>query len=397
MNRDDLLAAAQRFGTPLYVYDQAEVRKRVSDLRGSLPAGARVLYSLKANPLTPLVAQVRAAGCGAEVSSLGELDIAMAGGFDPAEVLYTGPAKSEPEIDAAVARGAAFFSAESALELARLGRVAAARDRPLQVLLRLQPGDRPASGLSMADGRQFGFEPAEAVAALRTIGGGVSAAGFHVYLGSQLGSVKDLLAGFANAKDVVDQVADAAGVAPRVVDLGGGFPWPYAAAGAGCDLAGLREGLEELLAEPGGPEVWFETGRRLLASAGHLLATVVDRKERAGGTIVVLDAGINVLGGMSGLGRVMRPRATLENLSATGDPEPATVDVVGPLCTPLDRIAVRTAIDRPNVGDVLCVPNVGAYGLTASLVAFLSRPAPREVVFDGRELVGSWQLTARTT
>jgi diaminopimelate decarboxylase len=143
-------------------------------------------------------------------------------------------------------------------------------------------------------------------------------------------------------------------------------------------------------------EVWFETGRRVTASCGHLLTTVLDVKERSGGVVIVMDAGINVLGGMSGLGRVLRPSATLENLSANEEREQVTADVVGPLCTPLDRLSVRTVVDRPEIGEVLCVPNVGAYGLTASLTSFLSRPAPQELVFDCGELVEAWQLTTHT-
>lgn len=398
MNRDALLRSAQRFGTPLYVYDRAEVRARAAEMLVALSGHGRLLYSLKANPLLPLVSTIRDAGCGAEVSSLGELDVAVAAGFDPATVLYTGPGKSDAEIHTAIGLGATCFSAESAVELARLGRAAVAHERTVRVLLRLQPAEHPAAGLSMADGRQFGFEPAEAVRALRSAVAGVAVAGFHVYLGSQLGSVEDLLVGFADAKKVVEQVADATGVVPEVVDLGGGFPWPYAARGTGCALDGLHEGLEHLLgdwATAGGPEVWFETGRRLTASSGHLLTTIIDRKDRAGGSILVLDAGVNVLGGMAGLSRVLRPRAALDNLSVSGPPEPVTADVVGPLCTPLDRITVRTEIDRPSVGDVLRVPNAGAYGLTASLVAFLGRPAPLEVVVDDGTLMGSWRLSAR--
>jgi diaminopimelate decarboxylase len=398
VHRVELLQTAQRHGTPLYAYDLAEVRARTAELRAALPMGARLLYSLKANPLPPLVSQLRSAGCGAEVSSLGELAVVIEAGFDPANVLYTGPGKSPAEIEAAVGRGVSLFSCESAVELRRLGRVAAALDRRLRVLLRLQPDDRPASGLSMADGRQFGFEPQEAVRAYGTAGSELSVEGFHVYLGSQLGSVDDLLAGFAHAKQAIEQVCAATGSTPGIVDLGGGFPWPYAARGQGCELAPLREGLDQLLAGWAMPttEVWFETGRRVTASCGHLLTTVLDVKERSGGVVIVMDAGINVLGGMSGLGRVLRPSATLENLSANEEREQVTADVVGPLCTPLDRLSVRTVVDRPEIGEVLCVPNVGAYGLTASLTSFLSRPAPQELVFDCGELVEAWQLTTHT-
>lgn len=412
MENARLAQVADGYGTPVYVYDLGQVRRRFAELSQALPEGSRVLYSLKANPLPPLVSALRAQGAGAEVSSPGELGVALAAGVDPREVLYTGPGKTEHEITGAVHRGVDGFSAESPVDLDRLGRVAARTGRTLRILLRLHPAARPASGLSMADGRQFGFAPDEAARAWRAAAGGLRIEGCHVYLGSQIGSVDRLLAGFRFAKEVIDEVCTAVGSSPEVIDLGGGFPWPYAERGAGCDFAGLREGLTALLGPGpgpdsvsdrgpgGGPQVWFETGRRVTASAGWLLTTVMDVKHRpGGGTSIVVDAGINVLGGMAGLGRVMRPSATFDNLSRPaaqdgpdGPGELVTADVVGPLCTPLDRVAVRAELAVPQVGDVLGIPNVGAYGPTASLTAFLSRPAPLELVYDGEDFVGSWRL-----
>ncbi|PPK71204.1 type III PLP-dependent enzyme [Actinokineospora auranticolor] len=397
MNRAELLQTSERYGTPLYLYDLAEVRDRANELLAALPGGTSLLYSLKANPLLPVVAELRGVGCGAEVSSLGELDVAVAAGFRAADVLYTGPGKSRGEIDAAIARGAELFSCESETELDRLGAAAADAGRRVRVLLRLQPGDRPASGLSMADGRQFGLTATEAVRAWPAAAESVELLGFHVYLGSQLGTVEHLLTGFTCAKAVVDEVVAGTGVPPRIVDLGGGFPWPYAAEGVGCDLIGLREGLTDLLSDwaESAPRVWFETGRRPTAAAGTLLTTVIDVKERESGVVVVVDAGINVLGGMAGLGRVLRLNTTVDNLSAADDRPEVAVDVVGPLCTPLDRVAARTPARKPAPGDVLRVHNVGAYGATASLTAFLSRPGPLELVVDGDEEVGAWRIDAR--
>lgn len=407
MHEARLVRAAREFGTPLYVYDLAEVRNRCAELIKALPPGSRLLYSLKANPLPPLVRTLREQGAGAEVSSPGELRVALAARFDPADVLYTGPGKSELEITGAVECGVCAFSAESPADLARLGQVAARTNHRLRILLRLHPAASPTSGLSMADGRQFGFDPDQAARAWREAREPLLIQGCHVYLGSQIGDVEQLLAGFRFAKEAIDEVCEAAGHTPEVIDLGGGFPWPYAERGAGCDLTGLSDGLSALLGAgrsgPGGrggpsgpgsptaPQPWFETGRRVTASAGHLLTTVMDVKYRRGSTLVVVDAGINVLGGMAGLGRVLRPNASFDNLTGGARP-PVTADVVGPLCTPLDRIAMRTEVPAPEVGDVLCVPNVGAYGPTASLTAFLSHRPPLEVVYDGEDRVGSWRL-----
>ncbi len=395
---NDLRKAAADHGTPLYVYELDAVRSRAAELRGALPPGAQLLYSVKANPLPAVGAQLREAGCRAEVSSPGELQAALDAGFAAAEMLYTGPGKTPAEIGHALALGVGTFSCESAVDLRRLGDAAATAGREAAVLLRLQPGEGVASGLSMVDGRQFGFLPADAVAACRNLPPGVSLHGFHAYLGSQIAGVEALLDGFARARQVVEGVCAEAGVTPAVADLGGGFAWPYAAPGTGEPLRALAEPLAALIDGWGtgpAPVPWFESGRRLTAESGWLLTSVMDVKARPGRTVVVVDAGINVLGGMAGLGRVLRPATGFRNLSASEDRPEVTVDVMGPLCTPLDRLAVHTPVREPRVGDLLCVPNVGAYGLTASLTSFLSRPAPVEVVLDGGRQVGSWRLTNR--
>jgi diaminopimelate decarboxylase len=113
-----------------------------------------------------------------------------------------------------------------------------------------------------------------------------------------------------------------------------------------------------------------------------LVATVLDVKESKGGTFAVLDSGINHLGGMSGLGRLPRVRPAVVPVAAGGPPpESRRMSIVGPLCTPLD-FWCRSTEAALGPGDHVVVPNAGAYGLTASLVAFLGRDCPTEVVVD---------------
>ncbi|MGH8915336.1 MAG: type III PLP-dependent enzyme, partial [Acidimicrobiia bacterium] len=216
------------------------MRQRAAELRAALPGESTLLYSLKANPLPPVVAALRSAGCGAEVSSVGELGVALASRTSSTPVLYTGPAKSTSEIRSAI-RAGAVLSCESWVEVARIAAAVEPGDPRVGVILRLQPPSRPAAGLSMADGGQFGFLEGEAVDLCLHPPREVEVLGFHCYLGSQLATSEVLLAGFAEAFGVVERVADGGHVRPRVVDLGGGFPWPYAAPGAGPDLSSLRD------------------------------------------------------------------------------------------------------------------------------------------------------------
>jgi len=386
-------ALAERFGTPLYVYDLAVLRRSAERLLTALPEDSTLLYSMKANPLPSVLDALQRAGCGSEVSSPGELATALGTGNTAQPVLYTGPAKSVDELRAAAEAGV-LVSCESAAEVERARR--ALGRTPLRAILRIQPSGDTKAGLSMAEGRQFGLLEDEAVELCRDLAGDVEVLGFHCYAGSQFPTCEALLDVFATAAELMARLARACRIELRVADLGGGFPWPYAEPGAGLDLTPLAAGFAEALAplREAGAQPWFESGRALVAPAGRLLTRVMDVKRREGRTLVILDAGVNVLGGMSGLGRVLRPATVLRNLSRPEGGE-LTADVVGPLCTPLDRLAVNTLIAEPRIGDLLCVENVGAYGATAALGPFLSRPAAVEVVVDDDAVVEAWALANR--
>lgn len=390
--RDVVARLAERFATPLYLYDAARLEARAAELIGALPAACRLLYSLKANPMPAVAAVLRAAGCGAEVSSVGELEAALQAGFPPAELLLAGPGKTEHDLGRALEAGLRRVSCESWRELELLQDVAAGLATRVEVILRVDPGRPRGARLAMAgDGAWFGFDPlslAGGAARLRAFHR-LEVSGVHVYHGTQV-AADALAATFDAGIRLAGELAEVLGLRWRWADLGGGFPWPYAAAGRGPDEASLRGAFEPLRRRPPAPQVWLESGRFLAASAGTLVLRVLDVRVRGGRRHVVADGGINHLGGMTGLGRLLRPR--VEVASFGGGPVLGEADVVGPLCTPLDVLARGVPLPACAPGDLLTVPNAGAYGATASLVAFLGRAAPVEVVHRGGEVVAACRL-----
>ncbi|MFI8420359.1 acyl-CoA dehydrogenase family protein [Streptomyces sp. NPDC085479] len=399
----------ERYGSPLYVYDLDAADRAATALRRRLPDGATLFYSLKANPHPEVVRALRTAGCRAEVSSTGELDAALLAGHPAAACLYTGPGKTPGELDHALGRGVTLFSAESPGDLRRIGEAAAAHGVTARCLLRINgAGGAGAAGLRMTGtASQFGFDLDAAADWTERIAGTahVETVGLHLFsltnAGDEDSLVRELLASIRTAA----LLRDTYGVPVRLLDLGGGFAHPYAVPGERPDYPRLREALEEALDQDfpawrtGGVEVAFESGRHLSGSCGRLLTTVTDVKESRGRTFVVLDAGVNTLGGLAGLRRLPPVRAV--PVPPDGAPAPAgpprPLTLVGPLCTPSDTLAHDTTLPLPAPGDLLAVPNTGAYGLSAALLAFLSRPAPAEVaVRDGR-VVSATVLELRRT
>lgn len=382
--------------SPLFAYDLGAVAARAAELQAALPADAGLYYSFKANPLPAIARELRLAGIGAEITSGGELCAAENAGFSPSDMVLGGPGKSERLLKNALRQGVRTFSCESFTDVARLSTLAQAADVEAQVLLRVNPAQVPDARLAMSGVEsQFGFNEALLLApegAARLKLPAIRLCGIHVYFGTQTTS---LVPNTRAALQTAARVVSALDFDCAVINAGGGFPWPYASAAAPHDFSGLRQEMETLWrGSPfhGRSRLCFESGRYLSASSGTLLTTVLDVKQAGSKTYVVLDTGIHHLGGMSGLGRIPRAAIHLQNLTHHQRGGEIVADIVGPLCSPLDSLARAQKMSPVEVGDLLAVPNVGAYGLTASLLGFLSHETPAEVAFRGDQEVECWQL-----
>lgn len=384
-----------KYGSPAYVYDLAVARAAYQDLFDELPVPSRIYYSLKSNPYPGLVRQFHKMGAGAEISSEGELDAVAAAGVPPEDCLYSGPGKSEEEIAAAIKYGIRFFSVESAAELAKLGKVAAVSKTHVRSMLRFNPdGFAANAGLVMSGApTQFGADESTILANSKAYAGNEwsKVVGLHCYLGSNLLTIGDLIGVFSAEIETAIRIAKGLGIELEELDLGGGFHHPYAQAGERPRYEGLRKELEGVLDEllplwrQGKPRLIFESGRYLSGGTGTLFGTVLDAKTSKGREFAILDFGINHFGGMAGLRKIPRVSATIETHKGDAPLRPTTL--TGPLCSPLDVIVSNADLPPLVPGDLISIPNVGAYGLSASLLGFLSHRPPLEALLDGETLV----------
>ncbi len=392
----------ENYGSPLYAYDLNEVSKRCAELKSFFPTGtsSRLMYSFKANPLPSVAGELHRNGCEADLTSAGEIAAAIEAGFDLSNALYGGPGKSVGEIDFAIENGIRQFSIESWTDLSIISSAAEKADVTVRGLFRVNPLEAPKAKLAMSGvASQFGFEEDCLLGAnpcrMQDIKGIVDIVGVHIYWGTQVGGPDELLACFTSAVETAQKISRRLDFPLQVLNFGGGFPWPYSHVGSGPDLSPLREGLAELLLksdEARDAEWWFESGRYLVASSGTLLTRVMDIKESKGKKYLILDTGIHHLGGMSGLGRIPRFNIDIEVPGIRRDRTETQFDVVGQLCTPLDCIGRKISLPELQIGDLVTVPNTGAYGLTGSVIGFLSRPTPVEVAYRHGEIEAVYQM-----
>ena len=133
--------------------------------------------------------------------------------------------------------------------------------------------------------------------------------------------------------------------------------------------------------------LYFESGRFLVGTCGGLITKVIDKKISKGEKFIILNSGINHLSGMTGIGRLQRLRPDYQLLNQKNNTKKERVNIVGPLCTPLDFWNKSLYCKKFNIGDYIFIPNVSSYGLTASLVMFLGHELPKELIIDKNKVV----------
>jgi diaminopimelate decarboxylase len=371
----------RRYGTPIYAYDLARLRAQVATVRGHVPAGVDVVYSLKANASLGLCSFFAACGLGADVASAGELVTAVEAGFPAERIFVSGPDKSPAMLAQLPSVPGALLSVDSPSEL----RTLAALDRPHRALLRLRPEFDSCAACAAGRDSRFGLLSADLPACRPYLAsGGVRVIGFHVFAGSQVLDAEGIIHHLRGGLEQARRAADALGLTPEVINLGGGFGIPYGPDDVELDLGAVAEELRSLVDRAAPTRLMLELGRYFVAQAGWYLTTVIAQQTHQGRPAVVVDGGSHQRGDLCGLGlrRKAFPPAVVSGAQA-----PLTrTDVLGCLSLPGDVLAEASPLPPLSAGEVLAFPNAGAYGLTASPTLFHGHPAPAEVVFDGTAL-----------
>ena len=354
--------------TPYLSVDLSVVRARFAELRAALP-GARVFYSVKANPAPRVLATLAGAGAGFDVASVGELRLALAAGATPATLCHANPVRTATDVLEAARAGVGLFVTDSAEDLAVLSRHAPGAE----VLVRLAVDE---DGAATPFGGKFGCSRAEAAGLLRRAGTcGLRPVGLSFHVGSQQLRPGAWRAAVEAASAVV---ADAGWSRLPLLDVGGGFPVRYREDVPSLDRiageirAAVRTGFPD---DP--PELAVEPGRFLVAEAGVLHASVVRVSRRHDGRRwVYLDVGR--YGGLAetegeAIGYRLATAHDGRGSGQHGGTAPAVL--AGPTCDG-DDVLYRE-VELPvalRAGDRIRIMAAGAYTASYSAVGFNGLP-----------------------
>jgi diaminopimelate decarboxylase len=381
----DLVEAAGR--TPMFVYSKALLDARMAELRAALPSQIGVNYAVKANPHPEVISHMSGLVDGFDIASSGELSMVEDAGIDPSIVSFAGPGKRDDELEVAIAAGVT-LNCESEGEAQRSLAIGQRIGKAPRIAIRVNPDfELKGSGMKMGGGaKPFGVDAERVPMLAKTlIEEGAEWRGLHIFTGSQTLSSDAIIEAQGNVMNLALSLANIIGHGLPKLNMGGGFGIPYFPGDRPLDLAAVGEALHELVegkaSELNETQLCVELGRYLVGEAGVYLCRVIDRKVSHGQTYLVTDGGLHhQLAASGNFGTVVRrnyPVAIASRFDASPD---EVVNVVGCLCTPLDRLADVAELPRAEVGDLVAVFCAGAYGATASPASFLGHGPAAEVV-----------------
>lgn len=390
-----LARAADEIGTPCYVYVLPAIEARIAELRAAFQDRFALSFAVKSNPNPALLAWLEPRIEMLDVSSIGELRLAVAAGWDASRASFTGPAKRAAEIREAIAAGVGELVLESVREAQIANGIARELGRVQNVMIRIAPSRVPRGFGDQMAGRPVAFgidwEDMEAAAPAILALPSLRVIGLHIYSGTQCLRSDPIVENYRHFLELFRETCARHGLAPAKLVFGSGLGIPYHDGDEPLDLADIGAQtvaeLDALTAEPAfrNTRPVLELGRFLVGEAGYFVTRVVATKQSRGTRFGICDGGMNNHLPASGhFGMVVRRNYAMHRIGGGDGHEP--VDLVGPLCTSIDRLAVSVSLPRLTAGDLIAVHGSGAYGLTVSPMHFISHAPPKEVLLDATSM-----------
>jgi diaminopimelate decarboxylase len=393
-----LRAAAQRFGTPLYLYSKGSITEAFRELdRGLSDVPHTLCFAMKANGNLSILKHLAKLGSGFDIVSGGELEQLRRVGVDGRRIVFSGVGKTREEMRFALeysgarrgAPGILLFNVESEAELEVLQEEASRHvqrggDAPA-VSVRVNPdvlaGGHPHIATGLHE-HKFGLEWA---AARRLYLANVDSkwirwSGISAHIGSQIVDPQP----FAEAlKRVIGYVVELQreGVELKYLDFGGGLGVRYTDEQAPSRTSYAR--MIAKLVRPTGLHLLLEPGRTIVAAAGVLLTKVLYTKRNRQKTFVVVDAGMNDLMRPALYGAVHPITRVTQNSVASRDAA-ERVDVVGPVCETGDCFLPDWPLGAVEAGEVLAIWTTGAYGMSLAN-NYNGRGRAAEILVEGKK------------
>ncbi len=373
--------------TPFYAYDRSVISQKITQFRDAMPKELRLHYAMKANPMPALVDFVASQVDGLDVASGQELNIALNSGMSSQNISFAGPGKQLKELAMAVASDTT-INIESFTELDRITQICEQTGIKAKIAIRVNPDfELKSSGMKMGGGaQQFGVD-AELVPEMfvKIKQADLIYQGLHIFTGSQNLNPDSIILAHQNIFALATRLQRECNIPIQSLNIGGGLGIPYFPGEQVLPISGIGDALQAHISnfhnEFGETDIAMELGRYLVGEAGIYAATVTDIKQSRGTSFAVLDGGLHHhLSASGNFGQVIRKNYPVAIGNKMDQENQHPIQIVGPLCTPLDLMANKYELPNVEIGDLVVIYQSGAYGYSASPRDFLSHPQPVEML-----------------
>ena len=373
----DLVELAQKYGTPLYVFDEATIRTIAKEYKKAFANYSKVsmLYASKAFMTKAIVRILDEEGFGFDMVSGGEMYTAKTAGANMKKCLFNGNNKSYSELQMAVELGVGLISVDNFLELALLDNAAKAANQTVDILLRVTPGIECHTHEYIQTGHldsKFGFDLTQTNEAIEQIideHKNLNLVGLHAHIGSQIFETSIYYDEVEVLLKEMSRIKEKYGIELTHINLGGGLGIKYTEQDCPPSINEIAEKIITSVKENSKkynleePEIHIEPGRSIIGTSGVTLYTIGSSKQVPKGKKYVA-----VDGGMADNPRPSLYQAvyTAQVANKPEEPPVETVTIAGRFCESGDILIQETKLPELLPGDILCFYDTGAYGYSMS-------------------------------
>lgn len=379
-----------------YFYDLSIIKENINKLQKNSPTNISLYYAMKANSNSNVMDFISHNSFvkGIEIASSGELAIASKY-YDNKKLIFTGPGKTEYELEQAIKSGIRLINIESVVEAIRINNIATRlKIDKVDVLIRINLNYSIEEAFEHMSGRstKMGIDENEYISSFKIISklDRICIKGIHVFAASGVLDYKALIKSNKYIFELVKKIEKETQKI-SIIDLGGGIGIDYTNLNREFDVEKYFLDLDKLVKEYGysDKEIIMELGTYIVGNAGYYTAKIIDIKKTKGYKHIIVAGGVNHMG----LPLEMRRKHPVEILQMNslklydGQPnvEKEKADISGPLCMVTDKLCWDEYIEKAEIGDIVIFKQSGAYCYGEGMHKFLSHMYPKELIIPNTE------------
>jgi len=375
---------ASRYGTPCYVYSKKYLVEQFDDYKNAFQdyPQTTICYSVKANSNLSILKVFKEMNSGFDIVSGGELERVIAIGANPKKVVFSGVAKSSEEVGKAIEFGILFFNVESFDELEAINKIAKNTKHVAGISIRVNPDIDSKTHPYISTGlksSKFGIPIKQSFEIYREAKKmkNIELIGIDAHIGSQIFDLDPFEDSLERLENLYFKLKDE-NINIDFIDIGGGLGIKYKDEDRPPSKKEFAQRIIRRMKKIN-CRLLLEPGRSLVGNSGYLLTAVVYKKNNYEKNFLIIDAGMNDLLRPALYGSYHKIKKVIQSQE-----NEKIYDVVGPICETGDVIGQNVPINDAELGDILVIHSVGAYGATMSS-NYNTRPRIPEILVSGHK------------